>query len=445
LKIEGVVSWEFAPDFNAGQRAVLAAGKNLVYLSPPAWWPTLPLFSQIPRAEDPGPVTIVLVPQVVGIALGAELLSSVESLRVVYGISGLSRASRILGQDIPHTIIVTPADLLQLISRSRLSQARIKRVVVGWPELLHRDLADMTDSVLAEFGGLQRIVITANESSVKDFVERHARRSPIVPAAPVVRSTAKVRYAVVSPIQLTASVRTALDIVNPASALIWDPTPLASDRWREYEADPTVRIESDVDQRPVDLALVADLPTGDALECLVASSREVLVLVQSHQVQYLDSIAERMRAFRLPSDADRARDLAARLREEVRTLIAEGRGGYELLALGPLFDEFDPATVAAALAARTPSKDQRWDRGAALPAWVRIRVTAGHKDRIRTGDVVGALLNAVGISKDQIGRVEVRDAHSVVDVRADVAQRVLRELEGIALRGKRVTARIDRR
>jgi hypothetical protein len=445
LKIEGVVSWEFAPDFNAGQRAVLAAGKNLVYLSPPAWWPTLPLFSQIPRAEDPGPVTIVLVPQVVGIALGAELLSSVESLRVVYGISGLSRASRILGQDIPHTIIVTPADLLQLISRSRLSQARIKRVVVGWPELLHRDLADMTDSVLAEFGGLQRIVITANESSVKDFVERHARRSPIVPAAPVVRSTAKVRYAVVSPIQLTASVRTALDIVNPASALIWDPTPLASDRWREYEADPTVRIESDVDQRPVDLALVADLPTGDALECLVASSREVLVLVQSHQVQYLDSIAERMRAFRLPSDADRARDLAARLREEVRTLIAEGRGGYELLALGPLFDEFDPATVAAALAARTPSKDQQSDRGAALPAWVRIRVTAGHKDRIRTGDVVGALLNAVGISKDQIGRVEVRDAHSVVDVRADVAQRVLRELEGIALRGKRVTARIDRR
>ncbi|MEJ2239801.1 MAG: DbpA RNA binding domain-containing protein [Gemmatimonadales bacterium] len=398
------MSWEFAPDFNAGQRAVLAAGKNLVYLSPPAWWPTLPLFSQIPRAEDPGPVTIVLVPQVVGIALGAELLSSVESLRVVYGISGLSRASRILGQDIPHTIIVTPADLQQLISRSRLSQARIKRVVVGWPELLHRDLADMTDSVLAEFGGLQRIVITANESSVKDFVERHARRSPIVPAAPVVRSTAKVRYAVVSPIQLTASVRTALDIVNPASALIWDPTPLASDRWREYEADPTVRIESDVDQRPVDLALVADLPTGDALECLVASSREVLVLVQSHQMQYLDSIVERMR-----------------------------------------FDEFDPATVAAALAARTPSKDQQSDRGAALPAWVRIRVTAGHKDRIRTGDVVGALLNAVGISKDQIGRVEVRDAHSVVDVRADVAQRVLRELEGIALRGKRVTARIDRR
>lgn len=439
------MSWKFAPDFNAGQRAALAAGKNLVYLSPPAWWPTLPLFSQIPRPEDPGPVTIVLVPQVVGIALGTELLSSVESLRVVYGISGLSRASRILGQDIPHTIIVTPADLLQLISRSRLSQERIKRVVVGWPELLHRDLADMTDSVLAEFGGLQRIVITASESSVKDFVERHARRSPIVPAAPVVRSTAKVRYAVVSPIQLTASVRTALDIVNPASTLIWDPTPLASDRWREYEADPTVRIESDVDQGHVDLALAADLPTGDALECLVASSREVLILVQSHQVQYLDSIVERMRAFRLPSDADRARDLAARLREEVRALIAEGRGGHELLALGPLFDEFDPATVAAALAAITPSKDQQSYRGAALPAWVRIRVTAGHKDRIRTGDVVGALLNAVGISKDQIGRVEVRDAHSVVDVRADVAQRVLRELEGIALRGKRVTARIDRR
>jgi hypothetical protein len=439
------VSWEFAPEFDAGHRATLAAGRNLLYLSPPAWWTTLPLFSLIPRAEGPGPATVVVVPDVLGVASGAALLSSVEPRRIVHGISGLSRAARILGQAIPDTIVVTPADLMQLISRSRLAQERVRRVVIGWPELLRGDLADMTDSILAEFGGLQRIVVTANETAVKDFVERHARRSPIVSAAPLVESTATVRYAVVSSMQLSTSVRTALDTIDPARALIWDPTPLAGERWREYEADPTIRIGSDAAGEPVDLAVAADLPTGDALECLAACSREVLVLVQSHQVSYLESMVARMRAFRLPSDADRARDQAARLREEVRNLIAERRGGHELLALGPLFDEFDPATVAAVLAARTPPRDQRSNGEATLPAWVRIRVTAGHKDRIRTGDVVGALLNAVGISKDQIGRVEVRDTHSVVDVRADVAHRVQRELDGVALRGKRVTARIDRR
>jgi len=439
------VSWEFAPEFDAGHHATLAAGRNLLYLSPPAWWTTLPLFSLIPRAEEPGPATVVVVPDVLGVASGAAMLRLVEPRRIVHGVSGLSRAARILGQAIPDTIIVTPADLMQLLSRSSLAQDKVKRVVIGWPELLVGDLVDMTDSILAEFGGVQRIVITVDEAATKDFVERHARRSPLVPAAPLVRSPATVRYAVVNSIQLIASVRTALDTLNPSSTLIWDPTPFASERWREYEADPTVRIGSDAAGEPVDLALAADLPTGDALECLAACSGEVLVLVQSHQVSYLESVVERMKAFRFPSEADRARDRAARLREEVRNLIAEGRGGHELLALGPLFDEFDPATVAAALAARNPPIDQGSDGETTLPAWVRIRLTAGHKDRIRTGDLVGALLNAVGISRDQVGRVEVRDAHSVVDVRADVAQRVLRQLDGVALRGKRVTARIDRR
>jgi hypothetical protein len=352
-----------------------------------------------------------------------------------------------LEQNLTTTLIATPADLMQLMTRSAIDRERVRRVAIGWPEMLmDSGLGDTTDSILAEFGGLQRIVVTSDEPAIKDFLERHARRSPMVLAAtPIEQPTPAVRYAVTSAAHLTESVRAALDIINPASTLIWDPTPFVDERWREYKADSAIRIGSDTGGAPVELGVAVDLPTGDALAELAATSDEVLVLVQGHQVQYLDSISERTRAFRLPSDADRARDKAARLREEVRNLIAEGRGSGELLALGPLFDEFDPATVAAALAARTPPQDQRSDREAALPAWVRIRVSAGNKDRIRTGDVVGALLNAVGITKDQIGRVELRDAHSIVDVRADVAERVLRELEGVTLRGKKVTARIDRR
>ncbi len=441
------MSWEFAPDFDAGHCAALAAGKNFLYVSPPAWWATLPLFAQVPPAEPPGLNTVVVVPEVLGVATGAASLSSVESLGSVRGVSGLSRAARLLEQNLATTLVATPADLMQLMTRSAIDRERVRRAVIGWPEMLMGSgLGDTTDSILAEFGGLQRIVVTADEPAIKDFLERHARRSPMVLAAPPIKQpTPAVRYAVTSAAHLTESVRAALDIINPASTLLWDPTPFVDERWREYKADSAIRIGSDTGGEPVELGVAVDLPTGDALVELAATSDEVLVLIQGHQVQYLDSISERTRAFRLPSDADRARDKAARLREEVRNLIAEGRGSGELLALGPLFDEFDPATVAAALAARTPPQDQRSDREAALPAWVRIRVSAGNKDRIRTGDVVGALLNAVGITKDQIGRVELRDAHSIVDVRADVAERVLRELEGVTLRGKKVTARIDRR
>jgi ATP-dependent RNA helicase DeaD len=72
-------------------------------------------------------------------------------------------------------------------------------------------------------------------------------------------------------------------------------------------------------------------------------------------------------------------------------------------------------------------------------------VNAGRRDRIRPGDVVGALLNAVGIPKDSIGRVDVRESFSLVEVRADVAARVLTGLDGVTLRGRTVTARIDKR
>jgi len=51
----------------------------------------------------------------------------------------------------------------------------------------------------------------------------------------------------------------------------------------------------------------------------------------------------------------------------------------------------------------------------------------------------------VGIAKTQIGRIEVRDGHSLLEVRAEVAETVRREMDGLVLRGKKVAARVDRR
>jgi ATP-dependent RNA helicase DeaD len=76
---------------------------------------------------------------------------------------------------------------------------------------------------------------------------------------------------------------------------------------------------------------------------------------------------------------------------------------------------------------------------------VHIHINSGKRDRIRTADVVGALLNAVGLPKDHIGRVDVRDSFSLIEVRAEVAERTLRGLEGVTLRGRAVSARVDRR
>ncbi len=41
--------------------------------------------------------------------------------------------------------------------------------------------------------------------------------------------------------------------------------------------------------------------------------------------------------------------------------------------------------------------------------------------------------------------MELRDRFALIEVRAEIAQEVLRGLNGLQLKGKKVTARVDRR
>jgi len=50
----------------------------------------------------------------------------------------------------------------------------------------------------------------------------------------------------------------------------------------------------------------------------------------------------------------------------------------------------------------------------------------------------------VGLAKTELGRIDVRETFSVVDVAAAVADRVVKELTGVTIRGRRAMARLDR-
>ena len=77
-------------------------------------------------------------------------------------------------------------------------------------------------------------------------------------------------------------------------------------------------------------------------------------------------------------------------------------------------------------------------------ARVRVFVGLGKKDRASAKDLVGALIREAGVAKDDIGRIEVRETFSVVEVAAAAADRAVRGLTGTTIRGRRVVARLDR-
>jgi hypothetical protein len=118
--------------------------------------------------------------------------------------------------------------------------------------------------------------------------------------------------------------------------------------------------------------------------------------------------------------------------------------------LAPLFERFDPAEVAGALLALLGEEGRGTGDGvASSPAAgaatsVRVFVNVGTKDRASAKDLVGALIKEVKITKADIGRIDVRETFSVVDVAAGVADRVVRELSGVTIRGRRAMARLDR-
>jgi ATP-dependent RNA helicase DeaD len=442
------VSWTFAPTFDAGHRAALAGGKNLIYVCPPAGWAVVPLLQRLAETPDPGLTTLLLAPEPSDAAELASLAATVEPLRPVHAVSGLARAGRLLKSGAVRTLVATPADALQLLTRSLLKLEGLPRVAVLWPEAQFAlGAAQPIDTVLGECSRAQRLMITSDDGGVADFLERHARRAPVVGAAraPEQPTGGRVRYALVDSQRLSWAVRTALDTLNPASAWLWDPRPSADQRWAEYDLDPTVSLDPGSPGEPVHWAIAAELPTADALAGLHDAARDVLVLARPSQLPYLERLTRSLDVLRLPSEADRARDRAGAVRTELRSRIEEGGLAGGLATLAPLFDEYDPALVAAAaLRADQPTAPAR-KAADEIPTWAHVHVNAGRRDRIRPGDVVGALLNAVGVPKDSIGRVDVRESFSLVEVRAEVAARVLTGLDGVTLRGRTVTARIDKR
>jgi ATP-dependent RNA helicase DeaD len=73
----------------------------------------------------------------------------------------------------------------------------------------------------------------------------------------------------------------------------------------------------------------------------------------------------------------------------------------------------------------------------------RLFITVGERDGVRPGDLVGAITAVAGITSAQIGRIELRDTHSLVEVASNVADAVAEKLTGTSIRGRRAVARLD--
>ena len=72
-----------------------------------------------------------------------------------------------------------------------------------------------------------------------------------------------------------------------------------------------------------------------------------------------------------------------------------------------------------------------------------IRFSAGKKEKLSKGDILGFLIKECGASGDDIGRIDVYDHYALAAVRSSVTARVLKATEGKKIKGvKRLVSKV---
>ncbi|WP_309130048.1 DEAD/DEAH box helicase [Brevibacterium sp.] len=74
---------------------------------------------------------------------------------------------------------------------------------------------------------------------------------------------------------------------------------------------------------------------------------------------------------------------------------------------------------------------------------VTYRLAVGRNERIQPGSIVGAIANEGGITSKQIGHIDIRSNHTLVDLPQDLDPSVLRKLQYTEIQGRPIDIRPD--
>jgi ATP-independent RNA helicase DbpA len=81
-------------------------------------------------------------------------------------------------------------------------------------------------------------------------------------------------------------------------------------------------------------------------------------------------------------------------------------------------------------------------QGPLVPPMVTLHIQGGRKEKIRPGDVLGALTADLGYTREQVGKINVNEWSTYVAVDRDIAQQVASRLNAGRIKGKSVKVRV---
>jgi ATP-independent RNA helicase DbpA len=84
---------------------------------------------------------------------------------------------------------------------------------------------------------------------------------------------------------------------------------------------------------------------------------------------------------------------------------------------------------------------QSVDDSPLVPPMVTLQILGGRKEKIRPGDVLGALTGEAGFTREQVGKITVTDMSTYVAVIRNIAREAVKKLSAGKVKGKTVKVR----
>jgi ATP-dependent RNA helicase DeaD len=108
--------------------------------------------------------------------------------------------------------------------------------------------------------------------------------------------------------------------------------------------------------------------------------------------------------------------------------------------------EIPTASAPSAVKAKFAGKERPGAKGAprakgargGSEEFARLFVGGGRKLKIRPGDIVGAIANEAGLESRHIGRIDIRDDHTFIDLPGGMPEDILQHLQGVWVAGQKL-------
>ena len=204
--------------------------------------------------------------------------------------------------------------------------------------------------------------------------------------------------------------------------------------------------------------------SGEAILFIAPRERNLLKIIERATRQPIEPME-------LPTVADVNEQRVARFKQRITDGLAAGESGL----FRPLIEQYEREhnvpviEIAAALAAiaqgdtpllldakpkrpepapaaasEHPARDSR-EHESGRPARKPVddgsetyRIEVGHVHRVKPGNIVGAIANEAGLDGARIGRIDIREDHSYIDLPAGLAKEMIAKLQNVRVAGQKL-------